>query len=191
MQKRNFKSTGFVLLTIYMFVGCNAVTQTYHKDDKEGLRIFLRQPSAQVGKINAEQVGLEIADTINWQTNEAWVEKIVTLKWNNEKPTRLIEVFIPVHTIALSGSIQMGGGEEKLYRDYSLCLAGTLDARKWSRLTHLDCHNNRLIALDPKLTYLSCAYNPLTKLDVSSNTALTALYCGSNQLTTLDVATKV
>ncbi|MCH7534406.1 MAG: T9SS type A sorting domain-containing protein [Bacteroidetes bacterium] len=37
------------------------------------------------------------------------------------------------------------------------------------------------------LTNLSCAYNSLTSLDVSSNTALTELYCYNNLLTSLNV----
>ena len=32
----------------------------YHEDDKEGLRMFLRQHSAEAGKTNGEQLGLEI-----------------------------------------------------------------------------------------------------------------------------------
>ena len=31
---------------------CSAKAQTYHEDDKEGLRIFLRQPSAEKGKMS-------------------------------------------------------------------------------------------------------------------------------------------
>jgi len=48
----------------------STVAQTYHEDDKEGLRIFLRQPSAEEGKINAEQLGLSLSDTINWYSVE-------------------------------------------------------------------------------------------------------------------------
>ena len=38
------------------------------------------------------------------------------------------------------------------------------------------------------LTYLSCGYNQLTSLDVSSNTALISLYCEGNSLTSLDLS---
>ena len=38
------------------------------------------------------------------------------------------------------------------------------------------------------LTYLNCAGNLLTTLDVSNNTSLIALYCYDNQLTNLDVS---
>jgi len=38
------------------------------------------------------------------------------------------------------------------------------------------------------LTYLNCAGNFLTTLDVSNNTSLIALYCYDNQLTNLDVS---
>ena len=51
----------------------------------------------------------------------------------------------------------------------------------FTALTYLDCANNQLTALDVSkntaLTYLSCCNNQLTALDVSKNTALTYLSC--------------
>jgi len=41
------------------------------------------------------------------------------------------------------------------------------------------------------LTYLNCAYNQLTELDVSANTALINLYCHNNQLTGLDLSNNI
>ena len=62
----------------------------------------------------------------------------------------------------------------------------------FKNLTHLNCSNNQLTALDVSnntaLTDLNCNYNQLTSLDVSKNTALEMLYCYDNQLTALDVS---
>jgi len=43
----------------------------------------------------------------------------------------------------------------------------------------------------PKLTYLECAVNKLTKLDVSKNTELTLLVCSINNLTEIDVSKNI
>ena len=65
--------TFFVVLT---FLGLSmsslsTFSQTYHEDDKEGLRAFLRQSSAEAGEINAQRLGLTLNDTLNWATSEA------------------------------------------------------------------------------------------------------------------------
>ena len=44
------------------------------------------------------------------------------------------------------------------------------------------------IAAFTSLTYLNCAGNLLTNLDLSNNTSLIALYCYDNQITSLDVS---
>ena len=41
------------------------------------------------------------------------------------------------------------------------------------------------------LTYLDCAYNQLTSLDMSQNPTLTTLICGVNQLTSIDVSQNI
>ena len=185
--------------------------ENYHPDDKEGLRAFLRQPSAVEGKINAQQLGLNVSDTTNWQTDEAWVAKVINLTWNDETPKRLIFV-----------------------KPFSRSLAGNLDATKWTALEELNCQNNQITTLNisgcmelrvlacdrnelstlnlsgliklegvqcyknnftsldvsdlTALEYLNCDANKLTTLNVSSNTALKSLYCYNNQLQTLDVS---
>ena len=175
------------------------VKHTYHPDDKEGLRMFLRQPSAEANKINAEQLGLTINDTLlncGWQLDEEWVTKIAGLAWNNENPKRLIYV----------ADIYANGWTGKN-------LAGTLDANKWTALTTLLCHNNQLtelnirtntalkslycennqiaeldVSANTELIFLDCSYNQLTELDVSANTELIYLYCYNNQLAELDIS---
>ena len=62
----------------------------------------------------------------------------------------------------------------------------------FKKLTYLFCASNQLTTLDlsenTALTYLSCNYNQLTTLNLSNNTALKYLYCTGNQLTTLDLS---
>ena len=142
--------------------------QKYHEDDKEGLRAFLRQPSIMDGKLNVEQTGLTIGDTLDWQNSESWVQKIEGLVWNDKSPKRLTEI-------------------EWTFR----YLGGNLDARLWRDLTVLDCLSNELTAINVRsnkmLTALQCTDNQLTALDVSKNTALRQLVCGNNKLTALDL----
>jgi hypothetical protein len=109
------------------------MSMIYSEDDKEGLRRFLRQPSAVAGKTNGEQLGLQIDDMNNWENNEAWVEKIRCLKWNDELPKRLIEI------------------------DWDgLSLAGMLDAGKWRELTFLWCLFTSLSVLDLSMNKELC-----------------------------------
>lgn len=60
------------------------------------------------------------------------------------------------------------------------------------KITRLSCSNNELTALDvsgsTELTILECGHNQLTGLDVSKNTALEDLRCANNQLTGLDLS---
>ncbi len=78
--------------------------------------------------------------------------------------------------------------------DFSVAssLVGTLDVSGCTKLTSLNCSDNRLTTLDVSnctaLTTLNCSSNALTKQDVSNCTALKELNCSDNRLTTLDVA---
>ena len=62
----------------------------------------------------------------------------------------------------------------------------------FTALTYLNCASNILTSLDVSqntaLQTLECSSNPLTSLDVSQNTALEHLECSSNPLTSLDVS---
>ena len=137
------KSTNFLaaLLSAFgfllsAFLPLATQAQIYHEDDKEGLRNFLRQPSAQAGKINAEQLGLTLFDTTTWNANENWVSKVQYLTWNNDNPKRL------THTFSYNTYDSMLGWHSKN-------LAGTLDATKWIALTVLYCFgNSQLTELD-------------------------------------------
>ena len=144
----------------------------YNEDDKEGLRAFLRQPSAEAGKTNGELVGLQRDDLRDWETSDTWVEKVKGLVWNFESPSRLIEI---------NWSMSAGGN-----------LAGTLNAGLWRDLTRLDCSGNQLTALDVSalktLAYLLVGNNRLNALDVRKNGELDFLSCPNNRLTGLDVS---
>ena len=60
---------------------------------------------------------------------------------------------------------------------------GSLEGIEYfTAITYLDCAGNQLTALDMSnnalLTELSCSWNGLTSVNVSKNTALTELSCG-------------
>ena len=154
---------------------------TYHNEDKEGLRIFLQQPSAETGKINAEWLGLQTSDISDWKKNEAWVGKVAGLTWNNEAPKRLVEIDWSLQIIS--------------ERPFDPPLSGSLDASKWAVLKKLKCSGNPINALDlsknTALESLDCAGNQLTSLDLRNNTKLKELICGGNQLTSLDLHNNV
>lgn len=74
----------------------------------------------------------------------------------------------------------------------TLLILNDLSDIKWfTGLTHLNCSQNELTALDvsgcPLLTTLYCWRNALTTLDVSANGKLTDLTCSSNCLKELDI----
>ena len=159
------------LLTISAF----SFAQTYHEDDKEGLRIFLRQPSAIAGQINAQRLGLQQSDTLNWQTQEAWVPKILNLQWNNESPKRLIE-------IEWVGNFNDPNATN---------LSGNLDCSKWAHVSKVSCGMNQIVAIEIincfALIEFYCRYNSLATLIVNNCPVLTRLWLDFNQLTTANI----
>ena len=166
------KTKIFLLLLACIAASLSAKAQTYHEDDKEGLRMFLRQESADTGQINAEKLGLSISDTTTWQSSETWVDTLIKygVAWNNDSPQRLTGIF---------------------WEDWlnHLNLKGTLDASKWTELTRLECGWNKLTSLDlsknTALTYLRCGDNNIDTLDVTANTNLTYLQCSYQDLKAL------
>lgn len=75
---------------------------------------------------------------------------------------------------------------------YNKSITNLAGIQYFTALTHLDCYNNQLTALDlsnnTALTHLECFNNQLITLNVSKNTALTYLECFNNQLSVLDVS---
>ncbi|MDR0207190.1 MAG: leucine-rich repeat domain-containing protein [Bacteroidales bacterium] len=172
-MRKKLPSPLYFLLFAFFFLPFSSFSQTYNEDDKEGLRIFLRQPSVIAGDINAQRLGLQISDTINWMMDELWVAKVTALTWNSDIPKRLIEIY----------GNNMGW-------DYK-GLAGYLDCSLWTYLTRMRCTANNLTTLiannNTALTHLYFRFNKLTCINVSNCPALEVLWCSSNQLTTLNI----
>ena len=161
-----------------IFTAFYAVAQTYHPDDKEGLRAFLRQSSGITGITNGERLGLQINDTLTWKNSEEWVSKVTALEWNNESPKRLTGI------VSNPGYPYSGWNNKNFF--------GDLNCNKWTALTRLHCAYNQIKNIDishcTNLKELHCYHNQLTTLDVSNNTALTVLHCHVNQLTILNIS---
>jgi len=179
----------FSLITLY----CKG--QVYHSDDKEGLRAFLRQSSAVSGQINAQQLGLQLSDTLNWHTQEFWVSKVIGLVWSESSPKRLKKIGSVFgyewNNKFLAGGMNCGKWQELEQLFCSNNQLKTIDVNSNSVLQYLYCEYNLLTALDVKncidLKDLICQFNLLQTIDVSANTQLGWLIVGGNQLTTLDV----
>ena len=188
----------------------------YHKDDKEGLRMFLKKPSTIPDKINAEVLGLDLEDVRDWYNTETWVEKVTGLTWNNESPRRIIEIdwslpYVwqyegPLVAFDASKWIEL---KKLTIRAQSI---NALELSKNKKLQVLRCIQSQVNALDVKyntaLTHLEiwgllstldvssnteleiliCQGCPLSNLDVSKNTKLRELGCSGGQITTLDVS---
>ena len=170
---------------VIFIIGLSAATifanaqNIYHEDDKEGLRMFLRQPSAIAGQINAEQLGLTISDTLGWDTSEVWVEKIVGVMWALH--TSFGDTLERIRVIGNWNLDFDGWGGKNL--------AGKLDATKWVRMYRLECFDNLITELDLSLnTNLQDLYlnsNLITELDLRGVGCLHAFDCADNQISTL------
>jgi Leucine-rich repeat (LRR) protein len=165
-----------LFFAIILALSSFATAQTYHEDDKEGLRMFLLQPSSIAGEINAQRVGLQISDTLNWLTQENWVVKVLKLKWSNSSPKRITE-------IDWSGNF---------FDPNATNLSGNLDCSKWLYLSGvLRCNMNELTSLIvnncPNLITIGCSYNKLTTLSVSNCPNLTKFFCDNNQIAIITI----
>jgi hypothetical protein len=145
-----------------------AKSQEYHPHDVSKLKAFLKQPSAEVGKSNGEQIGLTKAEVATIDADNDWVGK-VSLTWTQDIPKRILNV-------------TMWGGRH---------LSGTLDLSGCTALNALYCWGNQLIHLNlddcTDLDDLQPADNQLTSLDLKHNTRLRVLFCGQNLLADLDL----
>lgn len=76
------------------------------------------------------------------------------------------------------------------YQEYAIA-AGLKTVAVYGAITYLGCASNELTAIDitrnPYLTTLNVPLNKLTTLDVSKNSALVHLDCSGNNIATLDV----
>lgn len=178
-----------LILCIYFFCLNGIYSQVFHEDDKEGLRNFLRLPSAEKGKLNLEFTNLTISDTLNWHNSEEWIDKLFSnTAWKRGNPQRLYGLyfisnkiinkypfagyldcskFTELSRIMINGSIDgINIGENKLLESLDL---------NYSNLSSLDLTQNK------KLKYISISYdNTLTKLDISNSPELNTARFSSN-----------
>ncbi len=189
-------NTNILLLIAFACLGLTGVkAQTYHIDDKKALAKFLLKNSAEAGKMNGEQLGLDTTNIAVMKTplglafDNTWVEKLQGVTWNTASPKRITE--IKWKNRKLADSLNLDGCLSLTKLDCYENQLTSLDVTKNTALINLSCIMNQITSLDVSkntaLTELSCGFNQLTSLDVSKNTALTELSCGFNQLTSLDI----
>ena len=168
---------------------------------------------------NATAATNGVNDYENWQIDATATFVETDAACDNVRKTNIpddnFEAYLETHnandeTVALGAADSMGDGIANNNKVYTHRIEnvmylfvsgyGLTEANKISdltgiedfvSLTELGCAYNNLSSLDVSsntaLTTLSCGYNNLSTLDVSANTALTTFYCESNNLTTLDV----
>ena len=109
----------FILIAVFMLIATMLTAQTYHEECKEDLRAFLRQGT------NYEKLGLTTSDTLNWDSTDAWISKILNLIWISDNNILRIDT-IEWHNLDLEGSM--------LFRS--------------PLMTNLDCSFNDISSLD-------------------------------------------
>lgn len=195
-------------LLFFMLIS-NLNAQVYNQNDKEGLRVFLRQPSKEINKLNLEQVGLAISDTANWYASEKWLEKVSGVEFDLDSLRK-----IPRISDIIWGDKKISGKLNCTYFDMleSLYIADndieSLVINNCPKLQTLSCEKNeRLKRLDlvdclylqyvnctddtglqefriqncPALQRIYCENTLLKKLDVSNQYRLESLYCSYNE----------
>ncbi len=141
----------------------------YNNDDKEGLRIFLRQISSNTSKRNFEQLNLTPEDTLSWYDSEAWINKISTTKgmgsyetnsgilWNNSIPNRIVAIYWRARG-----------------------LGGNMDANSWKSLRTLYCNDNSLYSIraiaNSNLSKVYCENNYLLFSGMPVQTSILTTY---------------
>ncbi|MFR9166155.1 MAG: T9SS type A sorting domain-containing protein [Dysgonomonas sp.] len=183
--------------------------QTFDTNDKEGLRIFLRQPSSVENKLNLECIGLSVGDTLNWNTSEDWIHKIqnttslnyIDWEWNQSRPNRLKRLEIKKLDVdnssapSLSGVLDCGLFSELEYLDCSNNKISGLRLNQNFNLKELNCSRNDLaylnVAQNVRLSSLDCSYNKISSLDLMMNANLGTLNCSGNMLSELDIASNI
>ena len=167
-----------IFFSLFFVLFCTRA-QAYHSDDKEGLRIFLRQNE------NFKKIGIEEVDTLSWQDSEWWVAIAKGLTWNNSSPKRLKK--INWCNYKLKGDLNCNKWEELVHANFEMNFIFSLILNKNSNLTFLTCCNNKISSLDinnnPLLTNLDCSQNQLISLGLSKNMNLSVLKCFNNKLT--------
>ena len=190
--------------------------EAYDEAEMEQLRAFLRHESVDEGILNAEKLGLSLADTLEWETSGKWIVRLanygyVTLtKDEATGKKRLTGIYFVAKNLAgdlvLTACTELTGlscyANKLTGLDVSTCTKmgsiwcynneiPELDVSKLNDLVYLYCEQNKLKSLDltnhPDLLVVRCAWNELEHLAVSGCTSMFALQCQNNQLEELDV----
>lgn len=201
------------LLFMLLFLGSlTCFAQTFHEDDKEGLRNFLRQPSAVEGKshldlINEYRTG-NLIDSTTWYQNEEWVTK-VNPNWNDEvqfrvewstesdKPKRLTELTMETHWMGgrypcyFAENIDLSNFTELTYLKIRASAIKTIDLSKNTKLSEVIIAENLDfesidLSKNKELTSFVCYYSlKLKELDFTENKKLQEIYCNTNAIESL------
>ena len=148
--------------------------QTYHEDDKAGLRAILKQ--GVTATANFELAGLTVSDMEQWLQDENWVSKIKTPNgqnacvWNNDSPKRLVALSFENTT--------------------SLKMYGTIDGSYFAKLERLNISGNDFIelkGLPRNLKELFCYDNRITEIDLHECFFLEIFDCRNNRIESLNL----
>lgn len=190
--------------------------EAYDEAEMEQLRAFLRHESVDEGILNAEKLGLSLADTLEWETSGKWIVRLANYGYvslTRDEATgkkRLTGIDFVAKNLAgdlvLTACTELTGISCFANKLTGLDVSNStkmgsiwcynneipeLDVSKLNDLVYLYCDQNKLKSLDltnhPDLLVVRCGWNELEHLDVSGCTFMFALQCQNNQLEELDV----
>jgi hypothetical protein len=148
-------------------------------DETAKLRSFLMQESAEPGKKNYEQLGIEDINNIKWG-------EVAGLTWNYGT---LEKIDWPNKN--LSGNLDLSDFRslKKIYLHMNNLEA--IDVTTNNKLTYLRVTDNKIKKIDlsnnPELTFICCSGNSVDSLDFSNNKKIQTIYCMANQLSYINV----
>lgn len=185
------------VIWIGLFLCCGmmlAVAQTLNVSETAKLKLFLASESAEPGKKNYQQLGVQNLETIDWTKVNGLVwnanGRLDSIKWNDKQ---------------LGGSLDISGFTEIRY---ILCVYNALrpngirlengiksiDVTGCTNLRYFDCYNNNLTSVDVttniNLEWICCRWQntSLKKIDLTHNPKLYH-FCGTgNQFESIDIS---
>ena len=184
-----------ILFTVY-FLLCGIIlitAQTLNSSETAKLKSFLDQESAESGKKNYQQLGIQNLETVDWKN-------VTGLVWNSND---LLDSLRWVR-LRLGGDLDLSGFTEVRYiqcthNEYfinGLFIDGlrSIDVTGCTSLLYFDCYNNSFTSLDIStninLEFLCCRWqnNALKELDLTHNPKLWH-FCGTgNQFEYIDIS---
>lgn len=159
----------YIFLFIFSIISIFSVdASNYDTNEKEALKQIIRS--------DIFEFGLDVSDTLTWNSSNEWISKVYGLTWNDDKSKKLIEIlwnYIPLHSVSFSPFSQL------TTLDCSYCEIVELDVRKNKKLEELRCSNNQLteinISENKNLKILECIGNKIERIDTSANPALSVV----------------